>query len=483
MIRHLFVSAAEDDGNAGHVQGSNWNHDHVITDPDAVKTALDLSEVATSGSASDLTGLATVATSGSASDLSSGTILSARLPAFTGDVTSSAGTSALTVAANAITNAKIALMSAFTVKANLTGSSAIPTDSTMAALTAALAIFTSIARGLVPPSGGGTSNFLRADAAWAPAGSSGGIGQFGNGFMGAAVMDGVNPVVGCSLVGGVYFADGYCSWSNLTITANGSSPRFKPDGWIIDINGTISGVGGTAIIDCSGGDAVGTTRGPASSTGGSQRALPVGGIGAFGSTNGDTSASAPHGFVSGSVTGGVIGNNPGNNGSIGQGGGGGGGPSGAGGNGGTNNLATANTPPGLSWRMPEIGLLSVRFGGVNSSFTLVASGGGGGFGFSDGASGGGCGGWMSIRARTWGGGVAVQAKGGKGGDGATNGSFGNGGGGGGPGGIINLWSGGGTPPTPNVAGGLGGNGGTGASASGGHGGNGGDGLSQVYEPA
>lgn len=51
-----------------------------------------------SGTAQGCTALAAVATSGSASDLSSGTLPSGRLPALSGDVTSSAGSSSVTVA-------------------------------------------------------------------------------------------------------------------------------------------------------------------------------------------------------------------------------------------------------------------------------------------------------------------------------------------------------------------------------------------------
>ena len=28
MIKHLFVSAADDDGNPNHIQGTHWNQDH-----------------------------------------------------------------------------------------------------------------------------------------------------------------------------------------------------------------------------------------------------------------------------------------------------------------------------------------------------------------------------------------------------------------------------------------------------------------------
>src|SRR5262245_40006872 len=52
------------------------------------------------------TNFATIATSGSATDLSTGTVAAARMPAHTGDVTSSAGTVALTIGTNVVTDAK-----------------------------------------------------------------------------------------------------------------------------------------------------------------------------------------------------------------------------------------------------------------------------------------------------------------------------------------------------------------------------------------
>ncbi len=51
-----------------------------------------------------------------ASDLSSGTLPTGRLPAFTGDVTSAAGSNSLTIANNAVTNAKIADNAITTIK-------------------------------------------------------------------------------------------------------------------------------------------------------------------------------------------------------------------------------------------------------------------------------------------------------------------------------------------------------------------------------
>jgi len=105
---------------------------------------------------------------------------------LTGDVTGSGtGSFAATISANAVTNAKLAQMAANTVKVNATASTTNAQDlvmglSTMLArlasgnivaatptqITALLNVFTSVLKGLVPASGGGTTNFLRADGTW-----------------------------------------------------------------------------------------------------------------------------------------------------------------------------------------------------------------------------------------------------------------------------------------------------------------------------
>jgi len=73
-----------------------------------------------------------------------------------------------TVAAAAITNAKLANMAQSTIKGRAAGAGAgVPVDLTATQATAILDAFTSALKGLVPASGGGTVNFLRADGTWA----------------------------------------------------------------------------------------------------------------------------------------------------------------------------------------------------------------------------------------------------------------------------------------------------------------------------
>src|ERR1700690_374699 len=85
-----------------------------------------------------------------------------------GDVTAiGPGAVASTIVPGAVTNTKMANMAAHTYKGNNTGSAAAPIDLTATQLTAELNAFSSSLKGLAPSSGGGTTNFLRADATWA----------------------------------------------------------------------------------------------------------------------------------------------------------------------------------------------------------------------------------------------------------------------------------------------------------------------------
>jgi hypothetical protein len=73
----------------------------------------------------------------------------------------------LDVAAGGITLAKMANLAANSVIGNNTGSPATPIALTQAQFTAMINSFTSTLAGDVPASGGGTTNFLRADGTWA----------------------------------------------------------------------------------------------------------------------------------------------------------------------------------------------------------------------------------------------------------------------------------------------------------------------------
>src|SRR6516164_5702957 len=75
--------------------------------------------------------------------------------------------------AGTLANARLANMASNTLKGNNTGLAAAPIDLTVAQVNAILPVFTSALNGLAPLSGGGTTNFLRADGTWtAPPGIS-----------------------------------------------------------------------------------------------------------------------------------------------------------------------------------------------------------------------------------------------------------------------------------------------------------------------
>lgn len=85
-----------------------------------------------------------------------------------GDISVSSGV--WTIDAGAVDNAKLADMATARIKGRTTAGTGDPEDLTGTQATALLDTFTSAAKGLVPASGGGTTNFLRADGTWtAPA--------------------------------------------------------------------------------------------------------------------------------------------------------------------------------------------------------------------------------------------------------------------------------------------------------------------------
>lgn len=80
--------------------------------------------------------------------------------------------------------ANLAAIPAANFVANLTAGAAAPAAVSAAAVTAALTTFTNTQQGVVPGSGGGTTNFLRADGTWAlPPGGGGGSGTVNAGVI------------------------------------------------------------------------------------------------------------------------------------------------------------------------------------------------------------------------------------------------------------------------------------------------------------
>lgn len=92
----------------------------------------------------------------------------------------SAGNLPVTLSNNAVSNAILTDMAANSIKGNNTGVAGDPLDLTTAQVTAMINNFTSSLSGTVPASGGGTTNFLRADGTWsAPSGGGGASGIAG----------------------------------------------------------------------------------------------------------------------------------------------------------------------------------------------------------------------------------------------------------------------------------------------------------------
>lgn len=91
--------------------------------------------------------------------------------ATTGDVTQSAGGTVTTIANAAVTLAKMADLATSRFIGRVTAGTGVPESLTSTQATSMLNVFTSGLNGLVPASGGGTTNFLRADGSFAaPAG-------------------------------------------------------------------------------------------------------------------------------------------------------------------------------------------------------------------------------------------------------------------------------------------------------------------------
>jgi hypothetical protein len=127
-----------------------------------------------------------------------------------------------------ITNALLANAPANTLKGNNTGSAGVPLDLSVTQVTAMLNTFTTALKGLTPASGGGTTNFLRADGTWAaPTGSGAASGALGT--------------VQLSNGSGVLTSDATNFWwdtTNHRLGLGTNAPSYP-----LHITGNVSGVG------------------------------------------------------------------------------------------------------------------------------------------------------------------------------------------------------------------------------------------------
>ena len=146
---------------------------------------------------------------------SSGTNTGDQTITLTSDVTGSGTGSIVTmIAAGAVTLSKMANLAALSIIGNNTGSPATPIALTETQVTAMLNVFTSSLQGVVPGSGGGTSNFLRADGTWTtPSGSGGTVTTVSvvsaNGLAGTVANASTTPAITLSTsVTGVLKGDG-----------------------------------------------------------------------------------------------------------------------------------------------------------------------------------------------------------------------------------------------------------------------------------
>jgi hypothetical protein len=431
-------------------------------------------------------------------------------------------------AASATASGGIPTTRAVNTIAPLSGGGTLASD-----LTLGVATFGSGNSGVVPASGGGTVNFLRADGTWAAASggvptsrtltttaplridggasadlsanrtlsvntfgsaASGIVPASGGGSVNFLCADGTWATPGAGLVvtdyqfgtgydGALHF-DGVSTVAGiapvggvytLTRVLNATSIVIDtgvvvdPDSYPLLCCGPITGTGKIATNGFAG-------SGSSGGVGRTSRLLPgstAGGSGAINNSStgspGVTSANAPSYFSTADT--GIVLNSPGAAGVAG--GTGHGGSGGAGGDGGGGAAGRGGLVTTASWAgeflHPQV-LLDGR-STSGSAFTGASGGGGGGASLSlQGGGGGGGGGWVVVCAISCA--VTIEAKGG---NGAVNGSK-TGGGGGGGGGVVFLTIASGVAPTIDVSGGTGGA----ASLGGGYnGGAGGAGLAIV----
>ena len=121
-----------------------------------------------------------------------GILKAASFPALTGDVTTSAGSLATTIANNAVTNTKLATMPTLTIKGNNTGGTANAADLTVAQVNAILPVFTTTLNGLVNAPGSATGKVLSDNGTWVTNGTGSTNTSVGGQF--AVAINGTNNI-------------------------------------------------------------------------------------------------------------------------------------------------------------------------------------------------------------------------------------------------------------------------------------------------
>lgn len=336
------------------------------------------------------------------------------------------------------------------------------------AATALLDVFTSGLKGLVPASGGGTANYLRADGTFAvPSGSvtPSGLTYFlSTGHDGAVTFDGSTTILGLVPSASVYTLTRDIFVSSMTVD---SGVTIKTNNFRIFCTGTLTNNG---TIANNGNSGSGAGAG-AATTVQLYGATSPGGAGSNNSNGapGGNSGSLPRfpGVVTNSTNLGGAVATAGTNGNV---------PFRGGGGGGANATRTGGSAGTTQLQGDGVGgpsMQSILRGTPEQSATrwTFGSGGGGGGGLAIGSGGGGGagGGLCTVTAAMMTGSGAFEAKGGNGGNANTGGGTGAGGGGGGGGGLVYLAYGtragswttsivGGTGGTGNSGGGAGGTG-------------------------
>lgn len=127
------------------------------------------------------------------------------------------------IANNAVSNSALAVMSGFTIKANVSGSSAVPTDATGAAVNAILPVFGTSTNGLAPFPGSVTGKVLSDNGTWISAGGTGTVTS-----VAASVPNSLLTISGSPVTGTGTLAIGLANFTAHTYWGNNTGSTTTP---------------------------------------------------------------------------------------------------------------------------------------------------------------------------------------------------------------------------------------------------------------